>query len=87
MKNLKKCLDILKVWLLSFTVEVGHDVRGKYINRNKNYSGAEADADWADIIPAAMVDMHKPKKGVEAYSDPEELFNPIAIRLGFPLVW
>ena len=23
----------------------------------------------------------KVKKGVEAYSDPEELFNPIAIRL------
>jgi hypothetical protein len=38
--------------------------------------------DWADIIPAALIEQHRPKKGAEAYSDPEELFNPIAHRLG-----
>ena len=27
-----------------------------------------------------MVDRHKVKKGIEIYSDPEELFNPIAHR-------
>jgi hypothetical protein len=36
--------------------------------------------DWADIIPAALIEQHRPKKGAEAYSDPEELFNPIAHR-------
>jgi hypothetical protein len=36
--------------------------------------------DWADIIPAALIEQHRPKKGTEAYSDPEELFNPIAHR-------
>ncbi len=38
--------------------------------------------DWADIIPAALIEQHRPKKGAEAYSDPEELFNPIAHRFG-----
>ena len=38
------------------------------------------DFEWADIIPAEMVDAHRVKKGPEIYSDPEELFNPIAIR-------
>ena len=36
--------------------------------------------DWSDIIPSAMIELHKPKTGIEAYSDPEELFNPIAKR-------
>ena len=36
--------------------------------------------DWSDIIPSAMVEQHRPKTGVDAYSDPEELFNPIAMR-------
>ena len=36
--------------------------------------------DWSEIIPSAMVEEHRPKKGVEMYSDPEELFNPIAMR-------
>ena len=36
--------------------------------------------DWSDIIPSAMVEQHKTKTGVEMYSDPEELFNPIAMR-------
>merc|ERR1711892_69450 len=39
-----------------------------------------APKDWSDIIPSAMVEQHKPKTGIEAYSDPEELFNPIAMR-------
>lgn len=36
--------------------------------------------DWSDIIPSAMVEQHRTKTGVEMYSDPEELFNPIAMR-------
>ena len=36
--------------------------------------------DWSEIIPSAMVEQHKPKTGLELYSDPEELFNPIAMR-------
>ena len=35
---------------------------------------------WSDIIPESMVEMHREKKGTEIYSDPEELFNPIAKR-------
>ena len=36
--------------------------------------------DWSDIIPSAMIEKVKEKTGIEAYSDPEELFNPIATR-------
>ena len=38
--------------------------------------------DWSDIIPSAMVEKEKQKekKGIDMYSDPEELFNPIAMR-------
>ena len=36
--------------------------------------------DWSEIIPSAMVEQHKPKTGLDVYSDPEELFNPIAMR-------
>merc|ERR1719232_2109042 len=36
--------------------------------------------DWSEIIPSAMVEQHKTKTGIEMYSDPEELFNPIAMR-------
>jgi len=36
--------------------------------------------DWSDIIPSAMLEQQKPKTGIEMYSDPEELFNPIAMR-------
>merc|ERR1719317_1722154 len=36
--------------------------------------------DWSEIIPSAMIEQHRPKTGIEAYSDPEELFNPIAMR-------
>merc|ERR1712058_186610 len=36
--------------------------------------------DWSEIIPSAMVEQHKPKTGVDYYSDPEDLFNPIAMR-------
>eukprot|EP00092_Neocalanus_flemingeri_P005977 GFUD01006438.1.p1 GENE.GFUD01006438.1~~GFUD01006438.1.p1 ORF type:complete len:2243 (+),score=699.78 GFUD01006438.1:100-6828(+) len=39
-----------------------------------------APKDWSDIIPSAMVEQHKPKTGIDAYSDPEALFNPIAKR-------
>jgi hypothetical protein len=35
---------------------------------------------WGDIIPEDMVEMHREKKRVELYSDPEELFYPIAKR-------
>ena len=38
------------------------------------------DKDWSEIIPSAMVEMHREKTGIDAYSDPEELFNPIAMR-------
>merc|ERR1719385_50307 len=38
------------------------------------------DKDWSEIIPSAMVEMHREKTGIEAYSDPDELFNPIAMR-------
>jgi hypothetical protein len=41
--------------------------------------------DWADIIPAALIEQHRPKQGADAYSDPEELFNPIAHRRVFLL--
>merc|ERR1712142_638916 len=46
-------------------------------------AGAEPEAafkDWSEIIPSAMVEQYRPKTGIEAYSDPEELFNPIAMR-------
>jgi len=39
-----------------------------------------APKDWSEIIPSAMIEQHRPKTGIEAYSDPEELFNPIAMR-------
>jgi len=39
-----------------------------------------APKDWSDIIPSAMIEQQRPKVGVEMYSDPEELFNPIAMR-------
>lgn len=39
-----------------------------------------APKDWSDIIPSAMIEQNKPKTGIEMYSDPEELFNPIAMR-------
>eukprot|EP00092_Neocalanus_flemingeri_P031244 GFUD01033937.1.p1 GENE.GFUD01033937.1~~GFUD01033937.1.p1 ORF type:complete len:2371 (-),score=719.51 GFUD01033937.1:118-7230(-) len=40
-------------------------------------------SDWADIIPSAMREQHKPKQdfeGLELYSDNEDLYNPIANR-------
>ncbi len=38
------------------------------------------EVNWSDIIPEDLVEMHREKKGIEVYSDPEELFNPIAKR-------